>query len=210
MSDTKQTVRITVLGPKEAGKTALVFRYMARLFVGVSTSENKINQIRSNTSSSSPAGLDNLYHHCVCLDNILYDLEILDLADSKNGPKFERRSDAFIVVYSVASSSDFNIAKQLCESLQATYPRKPVLLIGNKMDLPRQVLTNEGQQVGGALFAEVSAAHIGSWEVHQAMYRLLRRVSEVTVDPALNTTKCHFVAQSKPFGRRDSMDTSSA
>lgn len=68
------------------------------------------------------------------------------------------------------------------------------------------------RQVKGALLAEVSAAHIGSWEVHQAMYSLLRRVSELADQAPVQTvssSKCHFMATSGPFGRID-MDTSTA
>ncbi|XP_022704238.1 ras-like protein rasZ isoform X2 [Varroa jacobsoni] len=226
MLEAKQRVRITVLGPRKAGKTALVFRYMARLFVatdrggnnatgassGSSSSDSSSSSDNKNSSSRSYSGaLDNLYYHCVCLDNVLYDLEILDLAQSKNVLKFERCSDAFIVVYSVALRSDFEEAVLLCNRLRAIYPRKPLLLVGNKTDLTRQVTTSEGQKVGGVLFAEVSVAHVGSWEVHQAMYRLLRRVSEIRAEQAASN-KCHFVVQNaeEAFGRRDSMDTSSA
>lgn len=57
------------------------------------------------------------------------------------------RSDAFIVVYSVASRLDFDEAAKLSENLRSLYPKKPLLLVGNKTDLVRQVSTTEAEKV---------------------------------------------------------------
>lgn len=103
----------------------------------------------------------------------------------QNGEKFEKSSDAFIVVYSLSAREDFEEASEICRHLQKQHPRKPVLLVGNKVDLERQVSVDEGHQVNGDLSVELSATRDSSWEVHQAMYLLLRKVSEIYQLPVL-------------------------
>lgn len=50
---------------------------------GSSSSDSSSSDNKNSSSRSYSGALDNLYYHCVCLDNVLYDLEILDLAQSK-------------------------------------------------------------------------------------------------------------------------------
>ncbi|XP_003742633.1 ras-like protein family member 12 [Galendromus occidentalis] len=172
-SEYKQKVRITVLGSKNSGKTSFVYRYLARI------------SLKNDEKASNTTPYDNIYNHCVCLDHVLFDLEIVDLGHPNNGAKFEKSSDAFIVVYSLTAKADFEEATGTCQRLKLMYPRKPVLLVGNKVDLEREVDLGEGHRLNGELSVELSSAHDNSWEVHQAMYLLLRKVSEIYQLPVL-------------------------
>ncbi|XP_042215040.1 ras-related and estrogen-regulated growth inhibitor-like protein isoform X1 [Homarus americanus] len=166
--------RLTVIGSKAVGKTALTVRYLTKRFIG---------EYQSDT--------DMIYRATMPVDGSKIALEILDLSSNLDEVVVPRETvawaEAWLVVYSITSWESFRVGVRAVEAVTAAcgadQPNPPVLIMANKKDLEhiRQVPESEGRKLAeqyGCRFVEVSAAEMVS-QVNESIDGLLRQVSQL-------------------------------
>jgi small GTP-binding protein len=85
------------------------------------------------------------------------------------------------LVYDVSTRATFERLPLWREEIQAVLPHVPMVLVGNKIDLPRQVSTREGRalaEVWGAPFIETSCL---TGDGVQDLFRLLEEAARNSV-----------------------------
>eukprot|EP01107_Rhizomastix_libera_P003484 TRINITY_DN16115_c0_g1_i1.p1 TRINITY_DN16115_c0_g1~~TRINITY_DN16115_c0_g1_i1.p1 ORF type:complete len:197 (+),score=33.07 TRINITY_DN16115_c0_g1_i1:30-593(+) len=142
-------LKIVVLGSGAVGKSAITMRYV----------KNDFSEFYNPTVEDS-------YFKQVTIQDTTVTLEILDTAGTDQFKLMReiylQNSEGFIVVYSIASRTSFNEVNDVLESIKRVKGEgQPVILVGNKCDLPnKEVGTDAGQAKAtehGAMFIEVSA-----------------------------------------------------
>ncbi|XP_040271545.1 ras-related and estrogen-regulated growth inhibitor-like protein isoform X1 [Bufo bufo] len=151
-------IKLSVLGSKGAGKSALIVRFLTGRFIGEYASTSEC-----------------IYNKQVTVDGKTTNVEIYDPCTQpikQNPPLSEElsRADGFLVVYDISHRSTFIFAKTLICSLRDSQfktckrdTEAVVFLIGNKQDLchVREVALEEGQVAAleyRCQFFELSAA----------------------------------------------------
>ncbi|XP_013785049.1 ras-related and estrogen-regulated growth inhibitor-like isoform X1 [Limulus polyphemus] len=187
------SVHVVVLGSKQAGKTAVIVRFLTKRYIG---------EYKSN--------IDWLYKHSVTFDDMVSNVEILDVSRWPNDsmPEEEVRwADACLVIYSICDRDSFNKAH---DSLDLVHRLRapgyvPIVLVGNKKDLEhcRQVSYEDGSELAsqyGCKFYEVSAAD-SFVEVSTAFQNLIREARTLHLQRSLpRQRKLSIVSMSKMFG----------
>lgn len=141
--------KIIVIGDPRVGKTTLMLRYVDAAFrelyiptVGVQVSLKRLE-------------LDN---------NILVQLHLWDIAGQEMFNTVRRSfytgSQAVIIVYDVTATKTFIDVEKWYSDMAKILGKKPGFLIGNKVDLPRQIRKWDGKELADKLnlqFIETSA-----------------------------------------------------
>ncbi len=146
--EARSVVKVTLAGDGNVGKTTLIRRLCAGTF---------------DASRVMTIGVDfHVYdiphdHHATRL--IVWDVSGQDqFAFTRRA--FYRGSKSVGLAYDVSLRSSFERLPRWREEIQSALPRVPIVLVGNKTDLPRQVYTEEGQalaQAWNVLFFETSS-----------------------------------------------------
>ncbi|KZS08644.1 Uncharacterized protein APZ42_027313 [Daphnia magna] len=166
-------VKVTIIGARQVGKSALTVRYLTRRYIG---------EYKSHTDLS--------YRQVFCIDGSSVEVEIVDVSNHPEDTSVHttraKNSDACVVVYSISDRTSFEAAHEALIALQTnnstSCQRKsfeddnkeeheinlsplsvPVVLLANKKDLGhlRQVNAAEGRELAkqfSCVFCEVSAA----------------------------------------------------
>ncbi|KAI9565573.1 hypothetical protein GHT06_009365 [Daphnia sinensis] len=166
-------VKVTIIGARQVGKSALTVRYLTRRYIG---------EYKSHTDLS--------YRQVFCIDGSSVEVEIVDVSNQPEDTSVPttraKNSDACVVVYSISDRTSFEAAHEALVALQTnnstSCQRKsfeddnkdeqeinlsplsvPVVLLANKKDLGhlRQVNAAEGRELAkqfSCVFCEVSAA----------------------------------------------------
>ncbi|XP_005364600.1 ras-related and estrogen-regulated growth inhibitor-like protein [Microtus ochrogaster] len=168
-------VKLTVLGGKGTGKSALTVRFLTKRFIG---------EYASN--------LESIYNKQLCLEGKALNLEIYDPCFQPQKTKCTLPSelhwaDGFVIVYDISDRPSFAFAKALLcrirEPLTTHCKRMvepAVVLVGNKQDLchMREVGWEEGHKLAidfRCQFCELSAAE-QSLEVEVMFLRLIKEI----------------------------------
>ncbi|XP_077987429.1 ras-like protein family member 12 [Glandiceps talaboti] len=150
--------KIALLGSLGVGKSALTVKFLTRRFI----------------NEYDPT-LEDTYSKETIVDNQQVLVKIMDTANQEGKNEFGENSaerylnwaDAFIVVYGIDNRQSFDEAKtflhEVSEHQKITSPDKPILLLGNKVDMQRyrQVSKTEGNSLSqqyACKFYESSAA----------------------------------------------------
>ncbi|XP_028967910.1 ras-related and estrogen-regulated growth inhibitor-like [Galendromus occidentalis] len=175
-------IRITVVGSKGVGKSACIVKFLTNKFLYDYSSKQ-----------------DNSYHNQVTVEETIYDLEITDITKHSNTESLPVQKcetvDAFVVVYSIDNRKSFDDASDWYSDLDARYPDIPILLLANKTDkeYSRDVDAEEGKELAGDLFFEVSAANTEAVSLQMAFASLFRKIVVLrncqTVKRKLSMTK---------------------
>ncbi|XP_038623195.1 ras-like protein family member 12 [Tachyglossus aculeatus] len=146
-------VNLAILGQRGAGKSALTVKFLTRRFI-----------------SEYDPDLEDTYTSEETVDGQPVLLKVMDTADQDVPGSCERYlswAHAFLVVYSIDDKGSFDGCRGYLDIIarhakEARRRPRPVLLLGNKLDLEqyRQVTKSEGASLAsrfGCLFFEVSA-----------------------------------------------------
>ncbi|XP_055030326.2 ras-related and estrogen-regulated growth inhibitor-like protein isoform X1 [Misgurnus anguillicaudatus] len=149
---------VVVLGTDNVGKSALIFRFLTRRFIG------------------EYGDTESLYTHNVVVEGREQTLNIWDAPYSQQDlspvsltcEKRVQWADGFVLVYSICDRASFNAVPRLIQTIKSNkdilgYEKIPIVIVGNKRDLHhrRTVLSEEGRLLAlsaDCQFYEVSAA----------------------------------------------------
>lgn len=138
---------IAVLGSTSVGKSALTLKYVHDQFPDYyePTIINAYKKLGVSTNNS----------------NIKYDLTVYDTAGLEQQSQIQTQyidSNGFILVYSITDRQSFDIIQDIYEKLKEVLngENKPVILIGNKIDLQanRRITFDEGKKLAKEMNAE--------------------------------------------------------
>lgn len=165
MSTRLPTLKVVVAGDGNVGKTSLIRRW----------SEGRFESSRVMT-----IGVD-FQTKVVELPDGAVKLSIWDVAGQERfgsmRPGFYRGSRAVALVYDVGNRETFVNLGRWQDEIRKTAPAAKFLVVGNKIDLPRAVPVEHGQQLAAALkapFVETSAA---TGDGVPAMFEALARLA---------------------------------
>ena len=140
--------KIALLGDGGVGKTSLVLRYCENAF-----KENYMMTIGSNFSTKT-VELEEY-------PNYKIKLQIWDLAGQKHfsfvRPPFYRGSSGILMVFDLTRRSSFQNLLNWKEEYEKVVGPKPVVLVGNKLDLAEDNIREIGIQEGEAFKDEINA-----------------------------------------------------
>lgn len=121
-----ERVRLVTLGGPNVGKSSIVKRFLFNTF----------------TDKYKPT-VEDLYSQEYDFGQLTLKVDILDTAGDLQFPAMRRLSiataHAFLIVYSVNSRESFELAKVFFDEIQeqrADFQDTPIVLTGNKIDLP--------------------------------------------------------------------------
>ncbi|KAJ8405828.1 hypothetical protein AAFF_G00312650 [Aldrovandia affinis] len=173
-----KNVKIVVLGASNVGKTALIVRFLTKRFIG---------DYEANTGA--------LYSRKINLDGEQVSLQVQDtpcvsLQDDAEGLHCQEQinrsiywADGYVLVFSITDPCSYSTVSPLYQHVRHIHPRGriPLILVGNKSDLPRArvVSTAEGEALAtelGGVYFEVSAREDGEG-AHTAFLHLCQEVS---------------------------------
>ncbi|KAI1286915.1 Ras-related and estrogen-regulated growth inhibitor [Halotydeus destructor] len=174
-------IKLTVLGDRDVGKTAVVVRFITRRFI-----------------VEYEHGIDNRYKHEMLVDNepVIYD--ILDTSSnlSQTAANFEKMNqsgcDVLLLIYSITDRQSFNFVRNLLRhfaQIKATSghgkdPIPLVAIVGNKCDLVhlRQVSSEEGEilcteysELSTLFLGEISAADQMVTNVFNGLFKYMKK-----------------------------------
>lgn len=142
-------IQLIMIGESSVGKTSILYKYTQGFFtsqhlatVGIEyfTKEEKIDEKTLRVRIWDTAGQEQ-YRSL-----------------TRN---FYRNSDGVVIVYDVTSKASYSKVKEWVESVNDNTDRHTrMILVGNKIDLPREVSTEEGQRLAtglGISYFETSA-----------------------------------------------------
>ncbi|XP_042196629.1 ras-like protein family member 11A-like [Callorhinchus milii] len=178
--DCARSLKLVVLGGRGVGKTALIVRFLTKRFIG---------DYEPNTGA--------LYARQIIIDGDHISLQMQETPYASQPETEDHRSqevltrslhwaDGFVFVFSLTDMESCRAIRPIHQQVRKLIPhaRLPLVLIGNKADLPhaRQVDTTEGvrlaSEIGGTYF-EVSARENHS-EVYDAFHHICQEVSKAS------------------------------
>ncbi|KAJ8266033.1 hypothetical protein GJAV_G00125150 [Gymnothorax javanicus] len=173
-----KNVKIVVLGARGVGKTALIVRFLTRRFIGDYEENTGALYSRGIELEGEQVFLQVQDTPCVSLQG---DAEVLQCQEQINRSIYW--ADGYALVFSVMDAGSFRTVTPLYRHVRHIHPRGgiPVIVVGNKSDLPRgrAVASAEGEGLAaelGAAYFEVSAREDGEG-VQGAFLRLCQEVS---------------------------------
>jgi GTPase KRas protein len=170
-------VKCVILGGGAVGKSALTISFVHHHFV----------ELYDPTIEDS-------YRRTLVLDNELCVFDILDTAGQEDygvlRDGYIRTGEGFVIVYDVTNRASFEetemFYRRICMVRECT--NLPLVLVGNKADLPRAVSSQEGAALAaswGAVFIEASAKTcVNVDESFHAIIRQVRKHRGTYVDPS--------------------------
>jgi small GTP-binding protein len=150
MSGKQLTFKVILVGDSGVGKTSLVFRYATSAF---------------QTDLLPTMGV-NIVAKELCIENSIVTLVIWDVGAQDVYPPVRRKyyqgAQVIALVYDISQRKSIEDTKGWLEDVRGYLgPHIPVVLIGNKTDLPSRVVSKEEGQVLAremhAAFVETSA-----------------------------------------------------
>lgn len=134
-NDNQEYTKIIIIGEQAVGKSSIIMRYVDQDF--------DLNMIGT-------AGVD-FRKKLINIDGNEIKLMIFDTAGQQRfrsiTKNFYRECKGVILVYDVSDATSFSNLKDWLSSIkQHANEGVEILLVGNKIDLPRQVQTDEGKQ----------------------------------------------------------------
>ena len=153
----KENYDIYMLGDWKVGKTSLMSRYKLHYY---SYNGNMFMQIHFQTT-----GMDFITKNYQINDR-KFTVKIWDTAGQERFRCITKssckRADGIIFVYDISVVESFNLLKTWISSIHDEYPDKPKMLVGNKIDLPKEdtIPSKTGKDFAdeySMLFCETSA-----------------------------------------------------
>jgi len=116
------------------GKTSISTRFIQGKFIKIDISNRTVNT--------------NCYQKRIQLDNLIFNLNIWDTAGEEKyhamAPIFYRGAQGAVVIFDVTNRETFKRATKWFHELSEFAEGNPkIILVGNKIDLPNRVITNE-------------------------------------------------------------------
>ena len=116
------------------GKTSISTRFIKGKFVKISAENRTINT--------------NCYQKTIQVNDLIFNLNIWDTAGEEKyhamAPIFYRGAQGAVVIFDVTNRETFNRATKWFKELSEFAEGNPkIILVGNKIDLPNRVITNE-------------------------------------------------------------------
>lgn len=116
------------------GKTSISTRFIKGKFIKIDLSNRTINT--------------NCYQKRLQIDNLIFNLNIWDTAGEEKyhamAPIFYRGAQGAVVIFDVTNRETFNRATKWFHELSQFAEGNPkIILVGNKIDLPNRVVSNE-------------------------------------------------------------------
>lgn len=171
----KYTFKIIILGDSAVGKTSIVAKHVTSSF-----KENYIPSIGANISSRD-------YN----VDGKVITLMIWDIAaqEAFSRVRFDyyQGAKAAMLVYDVSRPQTFEDVTSWYDDLEKGVPKGlPLMLIGNKIDLPPIVQSESGRRMAGDLRADFIETSAKTGEnIQEAFERIARKLCEaVSASPA--------------------------
>jgi len=161
-----QTYKLVIVGGGGVGKSAITLQFIQSYFV----------------TDYEPTIEDSYTKQCV-IDDIPAKLDILDTAGQEEfsamREQYMRSGEGFLLVFSVTERSSFDEIYKFHKQILRVKDRDefPMLMVGNKVDLPRVVSEEDAQQLARQLkipYIECSAKN--RMNVDNAFYELVRVV----------------------------------
>ena len=134
------------------GKTSISTRFIKGKFIKIDISNRTINT--------------NCFQKIIQINNLIFNLNIWDTAGEEKyhamAPIFYRGAQGAVVIFDVTNRETFNRATKWFKELNEFAEGNPkIILVGNKIDLPNRVISNEEAtalaQKYNCNFLEVSA-----------------------------------------------------
>ena len=134
------------------GKTSISTRFIKGKFVKIDISKRTINT--------------NCFQKRIQINNLIFNLNVWDTAGEEKyhamAPIFYRGAQGAVVIFDVTNRETFNRATKWFKELNEFAEGNPkIILVGNKIDLPNRVISNEEAtalaQQYNCNFLEVSA-----------------------------------------------------
>lgn len=180
----RSTFKISVLGSGAVGKSALTLQYVQRVFY----------------QDYDPT-IEDAYRKNMVLDDEPVMLDILDTAGQEDYIAYRgvwaREKDGFLLVFSLADRRSMLNLKSFFDMIHELYDEwtPPIVLVGNKVDLERQVSHEEALQFAKANdvveYLETSAK--SGQNVDLMFETVLRHAKKVRVQKELLDRKSHRV-----------------
>ena len=116
------------------GKTSISKRFITGKFVKIDIKNRTVNT--------------NTYQKVIQINNLMFNLNIWDTAGEEKyhamAPIFYRGAHGAVVIFDVTNRETFKRAtKWFSELSEFTEGRTKIILVGNKIDLPNRVISNE-------------------------------------------------------------------
>ena len=116
------------------GKTSISTRFIQGKFVKIDIANRTVNT--------------NCYQNTIRLNNLIFNLNIWDTAGEEKyhamAPIFYRGAQGAVVIFDVTNRETFKRATKWFHELNEFAEGNPkIILVGNKIDLPNRVITNE-------------------------------------------------------------------
>ena len=168
LSEKNPSVKLAVIGKGVVGKSSLTYRF-----------------INYNAPTEHDPTIEDRYKSSLMIDNVKYDVEILDTAGEDDYQNMMDMwisfGEGFLLVFAINDKESFEVIKSKKERVikGKHNPNVPMLLVGNKQDLAseRQVQYNEAKEVAtswGIEYIETSAKT--NFNCKEAFERLAKKI----------------------------------
>ncbi len=167
MSESDWVTKICLLGEAKVGKTTLIYQYL----------ENKFR-----TDFRSTLGV-NLLKKTVTIDNLTVMAQIWDLGGQESFKKLRKLylegAEGALVLFDVTNQRSFDMLNDWVSSFREVHGEKPLVLIGNKIDLTENIIIDETQAKQYAMENNMNliltSAKTGQ-HVEEAFIEILKRI----------------------------------
>ena len=137
-------INLITLGDGQVGKTSLIFRYIDNVY-----SSNYLSTI----------GIDYKFKNEKLSNGEIVNVKLSDTAGQERfrsiAKNFLMKADGIILVYDITNRLSFNNLENWFNDINEKASEKPIILIGNKLDLERKVDTEEGIQLAKKFDKEI-------------------------------------------------------
>ena len=137
-------INLIALGDGQVGKTSLIFRYIDNVY-----SSNYLSTI----------GIDYKFKNEKLSNGEIVNVKLSDTAGQERfrsiAKNFLMKADGIILVYDITNRLSFNNLENWFNDINEKASEKPIILIGNKLDLERKVDTEEGIQLAKKFDKEI-------------------------------------------------------
>ena len=177
--------KVILLGSYFVGKTSITNKYIYNTF--------------SNATYTTIGA--SYYSKQMTLNNINVVVEYWDTCSNERYapiiPMFYKNTDVAIIVYDVTSVGSFNKCIKSIEDIRRHIEDVKIILVGNKIDLEREIKTKDGQLFAnhhGVMFKECSAA---TGEGVKELFELVHETIKPMVTEKVKTNNIVLHAEKK-------------
>jgi len=189
-NENHRRMRIAVLGPGGVGKSCLTLRFTKSTFV----------------ESYDPT-IEDAFRHQTLIDDQPAVMEILDTAGQEEfrclSQSWVENKDGFMLIFNLADAATLQSAaayyKLITKEYEGKGGRPPIVLVGNKSDMARQVRPDQGWERAAAWKCEYieTSARLGT-NVDQAFTMLIRMIRKVKDQEPPNDAALQGPSSSSP------------